>query len=103
MIHFCFVTVTIANAACLEHGRQHRAMLTVCGCQDCTHSLRWLEGGQLGSPITPCRILQVATKLARGALVNTTPTFFRQCIHLHSAMPATHPLLASTLKAHHSW
>ena len=92
------IVAAIATAASLEDGKRYRATLASCGCEACTATLRWLEGGARGSTIIPCKKTEVATKFAKDYLVNATPTFFRQCIQLHASMPGSHPVLTSAIE-----
>lgn len=92
------ILVAIANAACVEHGSHYRATLAACGCEACTQALRWVQAGRQGPSMPPCRESEVVTKFGKDMLVNMTPTFFRQCLQMFAAMPATHPLLTSTIE-----
>ena len=90
------VLVTIANAACTDNSRRYRAILTSCGCTQCTVALRAIQRGAGGG--TPCKTSEVRARFGRDHIANLTPTFFRQCIQMHATMPARHPLLTAPLE-----
>ena len=46
----------------------------------------------------PCRASQVVAKFSRDSLANLTPTFFRQCIQMHAALPPTHVLFTASVE-----
>ena len=91
------ILAAIANAACREEGRRYRATLASCGCGACARALRWVDQGERGRAIAPCKRSEVRARFSRDHTANLTPTFFRQCIHLHSTMPSTHPLLTASI------
>ena len=91
------ILAAIASAACRQERSRYRSTLAACGCPECTRALCWLDHGEQGPPITPCKAMEVQTRFARDHVANLTPTFFRQCILLHTTMPPTHPLLTASV------
>ena len=92
------ILVAIANAGCQQEFEQYSSTLAACGCGACTRTLHWMNGDAQGRRSTaPCRITEAKTRFARDLWANITPTFFRQCIILHSTMPPTHTLLSSSV------
>ena len=45
----------------------------------------------------PCKCTEVRARFSRDHTANLTPTFFCQCVQLHSTMPYMHPLLTSPI------
>ena len=88
------VLVAIANAACADNSRQYQGILASCGCRECTLALQTTQQGG----VAPCRTSQVRARFARDHLANLTPTFFRQCIQMHTTMPASHALLTAPVE-----
>ncbi len=91
------ILAAIANAACREERRHYRATLASCACTACARALRWVDEGEQGRAIAPCKCTEVRARFSRDHIANLTPTFFRQCVQLHSTMPSTHTLLTASI------
>ena len=91
------ILAAITSTACRQERSRYRSTLAACGCTECTCALRWLDHGEQCPTITLCKAMEVQTRFARDHSANLTPTFFRQCILLHTTMPPTHPLLTASI------
>ena len=85
----------LANTASKDNDQQYTAILSDCACEVCAGALCGL--GQEGERM-PCRASQVVAKFSRDSLANLTPTFFRQCIQMHAALPPTHALFTASVE-----
>ena len=85
------ILAAIASAACRQERSHYCSTLAACGCTECTRALRWLDDGEQVPIITLCKAMEVQTRFAQDHSANLTPTFFRQCILLHTTMPPHTP------------
>ena len=89
------VLAALANTASKDSNRHYNAILSSCACDQCSHALPGQAGGGVRMP---CRTSQVMARFARDSLANITPTFFRQCMQMHAALPPTHALFTECVE-----